>query len=284
MGLFAKRKNNDDEMEDLESTDEWLMGLTDTDNVSLEDLGDYGTPPPPAAAAGSGISREGSPYGDGGQLPTSSSPNSASAWHFPDLDDGPTTAMPPAPYVSPIIPGSVHELSSGAPIPDQFLSPTLREDDDTTGGATYGLGAPEPTAFEPTAFEADTYHAPASLMVPEALRPKRPQPISEPFDQPVDYDAPSAFLEERRTNDASVREHTSFDLSTDGPVGPEALPHLEMLGLGPDATWQEIKDSHRAILSEQRSVAGSTEMRELAEELRRESNAAYAALRLLAVS
>lgn len=73
--------------------------------------------------------------------------------------------------------------------------------------------------------------------------------------------------------------------AVDGPTAPEATVLLEILGLFPGATWTEVREAHRELIDGHRAEPFTDEAQaELADEIRREMNSAYAALRLLAVS
>lgn len=88
---------------------------------------------------------------------------------------------------------------------------------------------------------------------------------------------PDTFSEE-------VDDHTERPDSPDGPRGPGAEVLLEILGLFPGASWQHVRAAHAELIEGHRSDQFSDEAEaELAEEIRREMNSAYAALRLLVV-
>ncbi len=70
-----------------------------------------------------------------------------------------------------------------------------------------------------------------------------------------------------------------------GPTAPEATVLLEILGLFPGATWDDVREAHRELIDGHRAEPFTDEAQaRLADEIRREMNSAYAALRLLAVS
>ncbi len=75
------------------------------------------------------------------------------------------------------------------------------------------------------------------------------------------------------------------DATPTGPRGPRAAALLEILGLEPLATWDEIRDAHAAAMAEyDPDREFDAERADLARAIRREMNAAYAALRLQAVA
>lgn len=82
-----------------------------------------------------------------------------------------------------------------------------------------------------------------------------------------------------------VQSEAVHPSAVDGPTAPEATVLLEILGLFPGATWDEVREAHRELIDGHRAEPFTDEAQaRLADEIRREMNSAYAALRLLAVS
>lgn len=82
-----------------------------------------------------------------------------------------------------------------------------------------------------------------------------------------------------------VQSEAVHPSAVDGPTAPEATVLLEILGLFPGATWGEVREAHRELIDGHRAEPFTDEAQaQLADEIRREMNSAYAALRLLAVS
>lgn len=65
----------------------------------------------------------------------------------------------------------------------------------------------------------------------------------------------------------------------------EATKHLRALGLPPEASWEQVTDAHRRLVSDLTPGPGASHQKvQLAEEFLKEVNRAYASLRTLAVA
>ncbi len=106
----------------------------------------------------------------------------------------------------------------------------------------------------------------------------------------VDLDAPAfetTELDAPAFDTPAAATATVEAPSTDSlpmPQGPVAAEMLEILGLGPDATWDEAREARRTLVAEHNpDHAEDKERADLAKAICREMNRAYAGLRLLQV-
>ncbi len=193
-------------------------------------------------------------------------------------------------------------LSSSAPASTELAGGTatmptqnLAFDDQTIDPNQTAAGTEPINAF----MEA---HTPDALQVPQgAAHPFDPSELGDNStvfdsgdfrDHPdlgVVIDPPAAgepTNDQVQMDDPPSIKHDSdgVETSISVPSGEQAATLLAILGLGRDASWNEVRDAHRSLISDhQASGESDPERAELARSIRREINAAYVALRLLQV-
>lgn len=319
MGLFANLRKN---KSDYDGSDDWLFELQE--DVDPSELASLGLPLSPApeyeafdvAAASVPTMREMPP--PSALAPQSGAPG-LGGWHLPDVEIDRRVAEPVAPFelsYESTEPGPVAfaepETPSYEPI-DFAQAPVA----DHTAGPPSWADAPPPAPPSPPAAWAQEapQHEPTLLEVGEfdaAGFVELAQPAAgwdgTAWEDAVWQDAGADNLagEDHRdwapTTDSAAGLRSSVseawepyvlgvqsgqvNLSTGGgPTAPEATVLLEILGLFPGATWDEVREAHRELIDGHRAEPFTDEPQaQLADEIRREMNSAYAALRLLAVS
>ncbi|MDA3041319.1 MAG: hypothetical protein O3C27_17685 [Actinomycetota bacterium] len=291
MGLFANLRKNKSEHA---GSDDWLLDpQEDVDPAELALLGLPVSPPPEHEALDVGAASPAPP----------ASPDGLGAWHLPEVENDRRISEPKAAF------DLSSEISQPGPVAFAEPEPPPHEPLDF---AQYLAAAPQGAAFQwedappPADWDVAGYDEQGSE---EPLMDQTfwQEPTCEPT---IPEPSPPAFTGwapgdegDFRLNIAEAWEpymaggfsepgpvqpsepQPTAGSNVDGPTAPEATALLEILGLFPGATWEDIRAAHRELIDGHRAEPSTDEAQaHLAEQIRREMNSAYAALRLLAVS
>lgn len=298
MGLFKLGKNGQKGSAEVGNVDDWLKALdADVDAVEtahgsgatmgLQPVPGLDAPhPEPAAVPGSDVSPPppAPPEMADPALATPApiaDPNK-DGWHLPSLASDPDTPAEPSERPIPVSPQD--------PLPPAWAQAPLTA---------------EPFPAEPLPAPAeDLPHGPPVEMAPSLESapltespPAAEQPPSEFMatsadDELADFgvflDAPEEDVPHPFEQVGIAGQARGRIIETNGsailPQGDNVATLLAILGLDRDVTWDEVKQSHAALIADHQAAGESDlERANLARSIRREINSAYIALRLLQV-
>ncbi len=300
MGLFKLGKNGQKGSAEVGNVDDWLKAL-DADVDAVETAHGSGTTmglqpvpgldaphPEPAPVAGLDVSTP-PPAPPEVEDPAWATPApiadpSKGGWHLPSLASDLDAPAEPSEIPVPVSPQD--------PLPPAWAQTPL---------ATEPLPAPTeplPAQAKNLSLAPPVEMAPSLESAPLAEDPTTiEQPPSDLIITPDDdeladfgvfLDAPEDDVPHPFEQVGIAGEARGRIIETNGsailPQGDNVATLLAILGLDRDVTWDEVKQSHAALIADHQAAGESDlERADLARSIRREINSAYIALRLLQV-